>query len=54
VIADTAAPFSFTGIESIIASAREIVEAVARSFHPDERNAWARFSLPEFLLLAEG
>jgi uncharacterized protein len=52
-MADTAAPFSFTEMEPILASAREIVEAVARAFHPDVRNAWARFSLPEFLLLAE-
>jgi uncharacterized protein len=40
-------------MEPILASAREIVEAVARAFHPDMRNAWARFSLPDFLLLAE-
>jgi uncharacterized protein len=52
-IADTAAAFSFTEMEPILASARGIVEAVARAFHPDVRNAWARFSLPEFLLLAE-
>jgi predicted GTPase len=52
-MADTAAPFSFAEMEPILASAREIVEAVARAFHPDVRNAWARFSLPEFLLLAE-
>jgi predicted GTPase len=52
-MADTAAAFSFTEMEPILASAREIVEAVARAFHPDVRNAWARFSLPEFLLLAE-
>jgi uncharacterized protein len=52
-MADTAAAFSFTEMEPILASAGEIVEAVARAFHPDVRNAWARFSLPEFLLLAE-
>ncbi len=52
-IADTATPFSFAETEPILASAREIVEAVARAFHPDARNPWARFSLPEFLLLAE-
>jgi uncharacterized protein len=52
-IADTATPFSFAEMEPILASARGIVEAVALAFHPDVRNAWARFSLPEFLLLAE-
>jgi uncharacterized protein len=52
-IADAAAPFAFTEIEPIIASARNVVEIVARRFHPDAHAAWAQFSLPEFLLLAE-
>jgi predicted GTPase len=52
-IADATAPFSFTEMEPLVASARDIVEAVARHFHPEARAAWAQFSLPEFLLLAE-
>jgi uncharacterized protein len=52
-IADATAPFSFTEIEPLITGARDIVEAVARRFHPEARTAWARFSLPEFLLLTE-
>ena len=31
----------------------EIVEVVARRFHPEAHTAWAQFSLPEVLLLAE-
>jgi uncharacterized protein len=52
-IADATAPFSFTEMEPLLTSARDIVEVVARRFHPDSRTAWARFSLPEFLLLTE-
>ena len=52
-IADATAPFSFTEIEPLITSARETVEVVARRFHPDAHTAWAQFSLPEALLLAE-
>src|SRR6266436_2511486 len=52
-IADATAPFAFTEIEPLVASARDIVEAVARRFHPEAHTAWAQFSLPEFLLLAE-
>ena len=52
-IADAAAPFTFTETEPLVASARDIVEAVARRFHPQAHTAWAQFSLPEFLLLAE-
>jgi uncharacterized protein len=52
-IADATAPFSFMESEPLINSAGDIVEVVARHFHPDARNAWARFSLPEFLLLTE-
>jgi uncharacterized protein len=51
--ADATAPFSFTEIQPLITSARNIVEIVARHFHPEARTAWARFSLPEFLLLTE-
>jgi predicted GTPase len=52
-IADATAPFSFMEMEPLVTSASDIVEVVARHFHPDARNAWARFSLPEFLLLTE-
>jgi predicted GTPase len=52
-IADATSPFSFTESEPLVASARETVEAVARRFHPEAHSAWAQFSLPEVLLLAE-
>lgn len=52
-IADVAAPFSFIEAEPLIASAQTTVEAVARRFNPEARDAWAQFSLPEVLLLAE-
>jgi len=52
-IADATAPFAFTEMEPLAASARDIVEAVACRFHPEAHTAWAQFSLPEFLLLAE-
>jgi len=52
-IADATAPFAFTEIEPLVASARDIVEVVARRFHPQAHTAWAQFRLPEFLLLAE-
>src|SRR5215470_10272242 len=51
--ADATAPFAFTEIEPLLASARDIVEVVARRLHPEAHTAWAQFSLPEFLLLAE-
>jgi hypothetical protein len=53
-IADATAPFSFTATEPLVAKARDIVEAVAHRFHPETHMAWARFSLPEFLLLTVG
>jgi uncharacterized protein len=52
-IADSTPPFSFTELEPLVARARETVEAVAHWFHPDAHSAWAQFSLPEVLLLAE-
>ncbi len=52
-IADATAPFAFTEMEPLVASARDVVEVVARRFHPEAHTAWAQFSLPEFLLLAE-
>jgi predicted GTPase len=52
-IADATSPFSFTETEPLVTSARDTIEAVARRFHPQAPSAWARFSLPEVLLLAE-
>jgi predicted GTPase len=52
-IADATAPFSFIEIEPLIDRARETIEAVARRFYPEAHTAWARFSLPEALLLGE-
>jgi uncharacterized protein len=52
-IADATAPFSFIEMEPLVASARETIEAVSRRFHPEAHTAWAQFSLPEALLLAE-
>src|SRR5690348_7763090 len=52
-IADATSPFTFTEIDPLFEKGRETVEAVARRFHPGAETAWARFSLPEVLLLAE-
>ena len=52
-IADATPPFAFTEMEPLLASARNIVEVVARRFNPEAHTAWAQFSLPEFLLLTE-
>jgi small GTP-binding protein len=52
-IADTATPLGFADLESLVAKARETVEVVAHRFHPETHDAWAQFTLPEFLLLTE-
>lgn len=52
-IAQTTAPFSFTEIESIRASAYQTIEAVAKYYHPEQSEAWMEFTLPEVLLLTE-
>src|SRR5262249_54407250 len=52
-IAGNTAPLSFLETEPVIALARETIETVARRFHPGSEDAWAHFSLPEVLLLAE-
>jgi len=52
-MADATAPFAFTEVAPLVARARDVVEDVARHFHPEARAAWAQFSLPEFLLLTE-
>src|SRR5579864_6106287 len=51
--ADTATPLAFTGLEPLVARARATVEIVAHRFHPEAHDAWAQFTLPEFLLLTE-
>ncbi|HLQ94185.1 MAG TPA: GTPase [Xanthobacteraceae bacterium] len=52
-IADATTPPTFAEIEPLVDLAKLTVEAVARRLHPDAREAWAQFTLPEFLLLAE-
>jgi predicted GTPase len=52
-IADATAPFTFTEIDPLIVRARQTVEAVARRLRSQDGTAWAQFSLPEVLLLAE-
>jgi predicted GTPase len=52
-IADATAPFAFTAPEPLIDTARSTIGAVARRFHPEGPEAWAQFTLPEVLLLAE-
>ena len=52
-IASKTDPFWFTEIEPLAASARQTIEAVSRRFHPNDPTAWAKFTLPELLLLTE-
>jgi predicted GTPase len=52
-IADATAPFTFTEIDSLFASARQTIEVIARRLHPEAKTGWAQFSLPEVLLLTE-
>ena len=52
-IADETAPLNFTEIDPLMAVARHTIETVARRLHGDAEDAWARFSLPEALLLTE-
>jgi predicted GTPase len=52
-IASKTDPFWFTEIEPLAASARKTIEAVSRRFHPNDPTAWAKFTLPELLLLSE-
>jgi predicted GTPase len=52
-LADEAAPFAFTDIEPFVSRGVATIEAVARRLHPQAGTAWAQFSLPEALLLAE-
>ena len=52
-IADDTSPLSFTEADPIVVLLRGTVEAVARRFHPEASDPWARFSFPDALLLAE-
>ena len=52
-IADATTPFSFTEFEPLMGIAQKTIETVAHRFHPEAHEAWAQFSLPEVLLLAE-
>ena len=52
-IASKTDAFWFTEIEPLAASARQTIEAVSRRFHPNDPTAWAKFTLPELLLLTE-
>lgn len=52
-IANATAPLSFTAREPLISLASQTVETVARQLHGDAVDPWARFTLPEALLLAE-
>jgi uncharacterized protein len=49
-IADATAPFAFTEIDPLVATARDVIEVVARCFHPQAHSAWAQFSLPELAI----
>jgi predicted GTPase len=52
-IADETAPLDFLELDPVLALARNTIEAVARRFHAEAEDAWARFSLPEAMLLGE-
>lgn len=52
-MADATPPFSFLDIDPVLLRAQETIETVARCFHPEAHSAWAQFTLPEVLLLAE-
>src|SRR5262245_38690139 len=40
-IADATAPFSFTELDPLVASARQTIEAVAHRLHPEPSTPWA-------------
>ena len=52
-IADTTPPFSFLEVDPLLATAAEVIEAVARRIHPETDTPWAQFTIPELLLLTE-
>jgi predicted GTPase len=52
-IASKTDPFWFTEVEPLAETGRQTIEAVSRRFHPNDPTAWAKFTLPELLLLTE-
>ena len=52
-IADATDPLSFVDFDSLLAKARQVVEAVAERLHPQTQTPWAQFTLPDVLLLTE-
>ena len=52
-IASKTDPFWFTEVEPLATRGRQTIEAVSRRFHPHDPSAWAKFTLPELLLLTE-
>jgi uncharacterized protein len=52
-IADETPPLNFLEIDPLLDVAQKTIGAVARRFHADAEDAWARFSLPEAMLLGE-
>jgi predicted GTPase len=52
-IADDTAPLNFLELDPLLTVAKQTIEAVARRYHGNAEDAWARFSLPEALLLGE-
>jgi uncharacterized protein len=52
-IADETAPLNFLELDPLLAVGRKTIEAVAGRLHADAEDAWARFSLPEAMLLGE-
>jgi hypothetical protein len=45
-IADETPPLNFLELDPVLAVAQSTIAAVARRFHADAEDAWARFSLP--------
>ena len=52
-IADNTPALSFLELDPLLEQARRTIDAVARQFNPDVRDAWSAFTLPEALLLGE-
>jgi predicted GTPase len=52
-IADATAPLSFIDVDPLLATARQVIEAVSERLHPETQTPWAQFSLPDVLLLTE-
>jgi uncharacterized protein len=52
-LADATEPLPLTDSAPLVALVTGTITAVARRLHPEARDPWAQFSLPEALLLAE-